>query len=96
MLDTRDPAGPVGGPALAAGVDRFFTLVGRCLVPRDELAVSANVTITQPNTLGHVTVYPAGTAIPLASNLNFRAGQTRANNAILPLSVTQEALSRKV
>ncbi|HSD72167.1 MAG TPA: hypothetical protein VLE54_05225, partial [Thermoanaerobaculia bacterium] len=94
VLDTRDPAGPVGGPALAAGVDRFFALFGRCGVPRGALAVSANVTITQPTTPGHVTVYPAGTAIPLASTLNFRAGQTRANNAILPVGPSGEIAAR--
>ena len=29
--------------------------------------------------------YPPGTRVPLASTLNFGAGQTRANNAVIPL-----------
>jgi hypothetical protein len=32
-----------------------------------------------------MTVYPQGLAIPLASTINFRSAQTRANNAIVPL-----------
>jgi hypothetical protein len=33
-----------------------------------------------------VRVYPAGTGLPSSSNLNFLAGQTRANNAIVLLN----------
>jgi hypothetical protein len=32
-----------------------------------------------------VLLYPAGFPAPLVSAINFRAGQTRANNAIVPL-----------
>jgi hypothetical protein len=42
-------------------------------------AVALNVTATEPSTGGFLTVYPSGTARPLASNLNVAAGQTRAN-----------------
>jgi hypothetical protein len=30
-------------------------------------------------------LYPGNTPAPLASTINFRAGQTRANNGIVPL-----------
>jgi hypothetical protein len=33
-----------------------------------------------------LTAFPAGQSLPLASTLNFGAGQTRANNAVIPLS----------
>jgi hypothetical protein len=43
------------------------------------------LTVTRATGPGHLTVYPAGAAVPLTSTINFRAGQTRANNAIVPL-----------
>jgi hypothetical protein len=44
-----------------------------------------NITVTQPTAPGHITLYPAGGSLPLASTLNYRADQTRANNAIVGL-----------
>jgi hypothetical protein len=87
VLDTRDPDGPRGGPALSAGVVRTFTIADtdRCLVPVTAKSVAVNITVTQPTTLGHLTLFPGGTARPLASTINFQGAQTRANNAILPL-----------
>lgn len=43
------------------------------------LAVVLNVTVTQPTRGGFLTVFPSGTTRPLASNLNYTAGQTVAN-----------------
>ena len=85
MLDTRDPPGPYGGPAIAAGADRNLTLLGRCGVPPGAIALSVNATVIQPASAGFLTLYPGGTAAPLASSLNYRAGQIRANNAVLTL-----------
>jgi hypothetical protein len=85
MLDTRDPPGPYGGPAIAAGADRNLTLLGRCGVPPGAVALSVNATVIQPTSAGFLTLYPGGTAAPLASSLNYRAGQIRANNAVLTL-----------
>lgn len=85
VADTRDPAGPLGGPALAAGVARTFQVGGRCSVPVTAKGVSFNFTITQPTAIGHVTIYPASVAPPLVSTMNFRPGLTRANNAIVAL-----------
>jgi hypothetical protein len=48
-------------------------------------SVAVNVTVTEPASQGYLTLFPSGTTPPLASTINFRAGQTRANNAILPL-----------
>ena len=45
------------------------------------------ITVTQPTALGHLTIFPADVGMPLASTLNFGAGQARSNNAILPLSL---------
>jgi hypothetical protein len=82
-IDTRDPIGPYGGPSLAAGQSRAFTMVGRCGVAPTANAISLNLTVTGATAPGYLTVYPQGSAIPLASTINFGAGQTRANNAIV-------------
>jgi hypothetical protein len=34
---------------------------------------------------GDLRLYPAGTGLPLVSAINYRSGQTRANNAVTPL-----------
>jgi len=58
---------------------------GQCGVPSSALSVAVNVTITEPTSGGFVTVYPAGAPVPLTSTINYSAGQTRANNAVLTL-----------
>jgi hypothetical protein len=83
VADTRDPAGPWGGPALGAGTPRTFAIGSRCGIPTNAKAVSFNFIVTQPTALGHITVYPAGSNPPNVSAMNYKAGQTRANNAIV-------------
>jgi hypothetical protein len=83
ILDTRDPDGLWGGPALSAGAVRSFMIAGRCFVPATATSISINATVTQPTALGHLTLFPGGSPLPLASTINYRAGQTRANNAIV-------------
>jgi hypothetical protein len=85
ILDTRNANGPLGGPALTGGASRTFTIANVCLIPPTAKAVSVNATVTEPTAQGYLTLYPGGTPLPLASTINFRAGQTRANNAIVPL-----------
>lgn len=87
VADTRDPNGPYGGPALVAGTERVFAIAGQCGIPLSAKAVSLNVTVTQPTGPGHIILYPGGTAPQLSSAINYRPGQTRANNAIVPLGV---------
>jgi IPT/TIG domain-containing protein len=85
VLDTRNSIGPFGGPALSAGGSRTFVIAGQCGIPPTALSVAANVTVTGSTSGGFLSVYPAGSPVPLASTINFAAGQTRANNAILTL-----------
>ena len=74
ILDTRD-AGPLG-PSAAMGVQ----VTGRGGVPLAGVsAVVMNVAVTGPTAPGFLTVYPTGEAMPLASNLNFGAGDTVPN-----------------
>ena len=83
ILDTRDPDGPWGGPALSAGGVRTFMIFGRCSVPARASAVSVNATVAQPTAPGHLVLFAGATPQPLVSTINYRAGQTRANNAIV-------------
>jgi len=85
IADTRNANGPLGGPALVAGFQRDFPISGVCEVPPSAKAVAVNVTVVNPAAPGHLTVYPAGTALPLASTINFRTGIVRANNAVIRL-----------
>jgi DNA-binding beta-propeller fold protein YncE len=89
LADSRQPAAstavPNGGPALAAGSSRTLPVTGHCGIPTTARAISANVTVTDPVTAGHLTIYPTGAAAPTSSVLNFRPGMTRANNATLKL-----------
>ena len=85
VVDTRNPAGPLGGPALAAGTNRSFALAGACGVPASAKGLSVNVTVTQSTTAGSVTLFQGSTQLPGVQTLDYSAGQTRANNAILDL-----------
>jgi hypothetical protein len=85
IVDTRNAPGPYGGPALQANATRTFLLAGQCGVPASARSVAVNLTITQPSSGGHLSAFPSCASVPLASTLNFSAGQTRANNAVLPL-----------
>jgi len=83
IADTRNPNGLLGGPALVGGTFRDFPTAGVCNLPFSAKAVAVNVTIVNPSSGGHLTLYPAGTALPLASTINFRTGIVRANNAVV-------------
>jgi hypothetical protein len=86
IVDTRDPAGPYGAPPLAAGVPRSFVLGGQCGVPPTAKSVAVNLTVVAPSDTGNLIAFPTGGTAPATSVLNFSAGQTRANNAVLGLS----------
>jgi hypothetical protein len=86
ILDTRNAAGPLGGPSLAANATRTFTVTGVCGIPAGAVAISANVTVVAGSATGVFSIYP-GNAFPLGpTTLNFSTGQIRANNAILKLA----------
>jgi len=86
LVDTRGPAGPGGAPRLDAGTIRVFPASGSCGIPPEATALVVNVTVVNPTALGYLTLFEAGAARPNASTLNFRAGENRANNAIIPLA----------
>jgi trimeric autotransporter adhesin len=85
LVDTRNPNGPLGGPALSPGAQRSFGLAGVCGIPATAKALSYTLTAAQPAAAGYLTLFPQGLAVPTSSSINFPAGQTRGNNGILPL-----------
>ncbi len=93
LIDTRGPAGPAGGPSLASGTARQVTVGGSCGVPAEATAAAINVTFVAPGSNGFLTVYPAGQPRPQTSTVNASRGQTRANNAIVPLAGMPPALT---
>jgi hypothetical protein len=86
VADTRNSPGPHGAPALAGASARLFPVAGSCGVPPTARAVSANVTVTGPAAPGNLRIYAGDAPAPLASAINFRPGQTRANSAVIVLS----------
>ena len=87
VLDTRNAVGPYGGPALAAGATRSFVLTGRCGIPADARAVSANLTVAQATHSGYLATYAGGSPPPLTSSIAFAPGETRSNNVVLSLAL---------
>lgn len=72
----------VGGGPMAAGSTLELTVAGRGGVPADAVAVTLNVTVTDPQAAGYLTVYPCGSAQPTASNLNYATGTTIPNAVV--------------
>jgi hypothetical protein len=90
LVDTRNPTGAYGGPAIAPGEARTFTIVGQCGVSLGTEAVALNVTVPNAVASGGVRLFTADLASPpdVDETLSFSAGQTRANNAVLLLGQT--------
>ena len=79
-LDTRETV------ALSPNESRSLTLAGVAGVPASGAgAVLLNVTVDRPSGSGFLTVHPSGGAPPVASNLNFTAGETVPNAVVVGL-----------
>ena len=84
ILDTRPTncVQCVQDPTFGAGTIRKVQLTGLSFgvaIPSDSTAVVLNVTEVAGNANSLLTVYPFGTGLPQASNLNFAAGKVIAN-----------------
>ena len=85
LADTRNGAGPLGGPALAAGAARTFIAAGTCGIPLTAKALSLNVTVTQASGGGNLKFSPDGTAPSTGVTISYGAAGTRANNTLAGL-----------
>ena len=89
VVDTRNATGPSGGPALAANTARSFPIinVNSCGVPATAKAAVVNVTAVAPGDNGNFIIYPAGTARPNTSVVNWSVADfATGNGAFLPLA----------
>jgi len=80
LLDTRTTGrGPLG-----PGATLEVPVAGAGGIPEGVTSVVLNVTVNQPTAPdSFLTLFPAGTARPVASNLNFVAGETVANLVVV-------------
>ncbi len=84
VADTRNAAGPFGGPEMAAGTTRSFTIpASACNIPTTAAAYSLNVTVVPDGALYYLSVWPTGVAQPQVSTLNSYDGSVLANAAIV-------------
>ncbi len=94
IVDTRLPASstnPNGGQFLNAGQSLTVQATGAAggLIPASGVeAVAVNITVTDTTAQGgYLVAYPANlTTVPTSSNLNFGAGESVPNRAIVQLS----------
>src|SRR5262245_25972936 len=86
VIDTRNPNGTFGGPALIGGLVRAFPIPtsSTCTIPSIAQAYSFNITVVPPGFLDYITVWPTGAARPFASTLNGYVATVIANAAIVP------------
>ncbi len=85
LLDTRNGT---GGTIVAAGGTVPLHIDGIGAIPRSAVrAVVLNVTVTQPAAGGYITAWPDGNDQPVASNLNFAAGETVPNLVVVPVGL---------
>jgi hypothetical protein len=95
ILDTRPGDGNTGlaGP-FVAGVPRQIAVAGVAGLPATGVvAIAGNLTVVNPGAKGYVYLGPDATTGPTSSTINFPAGDTRANNVIVPINQTDGSLS---
>jgi hypothetical protein len=84
VADTRNAAGPFGGPELAESTSREFDVPqSSCSIPSSAVAYSLNVTAVPKGPLGYLTLWPSGQPQPTVSTLN-SDGRVKANAAVVP------------
>ena len=94
VVDTRNPNGTNGGPAMQAGTMRSFAIRGTCGVPSTAKAVSLNLAVAGMNAGGYVTLWPSGQTQPVVSSINFVGTEPAlANGAIVGVSTNVQDLS---
>ena len=74
---------PAGALPLLPNESRTIRVAGIHDIPGAADAFALNVTAVDPNANGYLTAWPAGTARPPTSNINFHARRTIANMAMI-------------
>jgi len=86
VADTRNAAGLLGGPSLAAQGTRSFPITASsCGVPASAHAYSLNfAAVPKGPTLGFMTAWPAGQSQPTVASLNDPTGTVLSNAVVVP------------
>jgi len=86
VVDTRQAAGPLGGPTLVGNQSRTFPILSSsCNLPASAQAYSLNYTVVpRASKLGFLTTWPTGQSQPTVSTLNASTGAITANAAMVP------------
>jgi len=85
VSDTRNPAGPFGGPIIEGGTARSIPVpASACNIPSTAKAYALNVTVVPSGRLNYLTAWPTGPDRPNVSTLNSWDGTVVANAAIVP------------
>lgn len=86
-FDTRSSNPAInGGGAINSAVIRSFLLKTKCGIPQSAVAVSLNLTVTQPTApAGDLRIAPFPGPFPNVSTVNYVQNDTLANGAIVPL-----------
>ena len=84
ILDTRKGTGAAKAQ-IQADKSIDVTVAGANGIPADATAVAVNLTAVDSTKNGLITAYPTGDSLPTVSNLNYAAGSTTANMAIIPI-----------
>jgi len=85
VLDTRDAAGPYGGPRIPVNGSRAFIAWGRCAIPTTAAALAANITSVVATGQGSFRAYPTASIHPVITSNALKAGTTRATQAMIGL-----------
>jgi len=89
ISDTRNAAGPLGGPVMSGGLSRDFPVTSSaCQLPAAAKAYSLNATVVPRGALAYLTLWPAGQAQPFVSTLNAFDGSIVSNAAIVPAAAS--------
>ena len=86
LVDTRNPAGELGGPALVANASREFGAAGRCGVPPGARSITTNVSALQVARRGTLQLFAAGAAPRTGVALTFRPPRGIFDGTLVSLS----------
>ena len=89
IMDTRFNTNQLFGQ-FSSSVPRTLVTGGHFGVPGNALAVTGNLTVVGQTKAGYVSITKDPTANPTVSNLNFPAGDVRANGVTVPLNAASD------
>lgn len=84
VLDTRNPAGPLGGPIMIGASTRTFPIASNsCGIPATASGYSMNITVIPRGSLRYITLWPTGQPMPTTATMVSLYGQILSNAALV-------------